>query len=90
MGQGSHCNTYMLTNLPVPSAFVILGTPLDSDFDGLTDAYEKLVSHSNPLVPDTALDGLSDLFKLFHSIPATNIVAVPSLSSISPPTCPIP
>jgi Bacterial TSP3 repeat len=60
MGQGYQCNTYMLTNLPNTSAFLILGTPQDSDSDGLTDAYEKLVSHTDPNNPDTDGDGIPD------------------------------
>ncbi len=49
MGQGYHCNTYALTNLPSLSVYLILGTGQDSDSDGLTDAYEKLVSRTSPL-----------------------------------------
>jgi hypothetical protein len=60
MGQGLHCVTYLLTNMPNTSAFLILGTPKDSDADGLTDAYELLVSLTNPLDWDTDGDGLSD------------------------------
>ncbi len=40
--------------------FFRLGTMLDSDGDGLTDAYEKLVSHTDPNNPDTSGDGISD------------------------------
>jgi hypothetical protein len=53
LGQGYHCSTYTITNLPLKSAFLILGTPKDSDGDGLTDAYERLVSHTDPNNPDT-------------------------------------
>jgi hypothetical protein len=60
MGQGFHCNTYMLTNLPSTTCFLILGTPQDTDGDGLTDAYELLVSKTNPNNPDTDGDGISD------------------------------
>jgi hypothetical protein len=60
MGQGYHGNTYMLTNLPNTACFLILGTPQDSDFDGLTDAYERLVSKTNPYNADTDGDGISD------------------------------
>jgi hypothetical protein len=41
-------------------AFYRLGTMLDSDGDGLTDAYENLASHTLPDNPDTDADGLSD------------------------------
>ena len=64
MGQGNQCNIYMLTNLPNTSCFLILGTPQDSDGDGLTDAYEKLVSHTDPNNPDTDGDGLSDAWEV--------------------------
>jgi Concanavalin A-like lectin/glucanases superfamily/Bacterial TSP3 repeat len=59
MGQGNSANTY---TLPITSAnaFIILGTPLDSDGDGLTDAYELLVSHTDPHNPDSNLDGILD------------------------------
>jgi len=60
MGQGLHCVTYLLTNLPNTSAFLILGKPTDSDADGLTDAYEGLVSKTDPMNADTDADGLLD------------------------------
>ena len=60
MGQGFHGNTYVITNLPNTACFLILGTPQDSDFDGLTDAYERLVSKTNPYNADTSGDGISD------------------------------
>src|SRR5207247_862052 len=53
MGQGYHCTSYMLTNLPLGAVFLILGTPQDSDTDGLTDAYEMLVSKTLPGTADT-------------------------------------
>lgn len=63
MGQGYHCNTYTITNLSSANAFLILGTPLDSDGDGLTDAYENLVSHTDPNNPDSSGDGMLDGWK---------------------------
>jgi len=48
MGQGYHCNTYTLTNLPNTACFLILGTPQDTSGFGLTDAYEKLVMEVDP------------------------------------------
>ena len=35
-------------NLAIPDEFFILGLTNDADGDGLTDAYEKLVSHTDP------------------------------------------
>jgi hypothetical protein len=37
-----------------------LGTPIDKDGDGLTDAYEKLVSHTDPNSANSNLDGIPD------------------------------
>lgn len=59
-GQGLHCLKYTLTNMPQGTVFLILGTPQDSDGDGLTDAYEKLVSKTNPDLTDTDGDGTPD------------------------------
>lgn len=64
MGQGYHGNTYTLTNLPSTGCFLILGTPKDTDGDGLTDAYENLVSKTNPNVADTSGDGISDAWEV--------------------------
>ena len=63
MGQGCPCTNYMLTNLPVGSVFMVLGWPGDPDADGLTTAYELLVSHTNPNVADTSGDGMLDGWK---------------------------
>jgi hypothetical protein len=60
MGQGQHCMTYTLAGLTNGTCFLILGTPQDSDGDGLTDAYELLVSKTNPKNPDTDGDGMLD------------------------------
>lgn len=60
MGQGHPCARYSLANLPVSSALLILGTPRDSDRDGLTDAYEILITHTDPNDPDSNHDGIGD------------------------------
>jgi hypothetical protein len=57
---GPTCHTYQYTNQPGTNACYILGTPLDSDGDGLTDAYEKLVSKTAPNNADTDGDGWTD------------------------------
>lgn len=64
MGQGYQCVTYSLTNLPSPTCFLVLGTPQDTDGDGLTDAYEELVSKTNPFNADTSGDGMLDGWKV--------------------------
>ena len=53
-----------VTNLWSAQGCFNLGTMLDSDGDGLTDAYEYLVSHTNPSIADTDGDGLSDYGEL--------------------------
>src|SRR6185503_16096125 len=54
------CYTYSYTNEPFSQSYYVLGTRDDSDFDGLPDAYEGLVSHSSPLLADTDGDGIPD------------------------------
>ncbi len=66
MGQGYQCNTYALTNLTNPACFLILGTPLDSDGDGLTDAYELLVSKTNPNSYSSDGTGMSDGWEILY------------------------
>ena len=68
MGQGYHGNIYTLSNLPPTACFLILGFPQDTDSDGLTDAFEKLVSKTNPLVPDTDTDGISDAWEVLLAL----------------------
>jgi hypothetical protein len=68
LGQGYHCSTYTITNLPLQSVFLILGTPQDTDLDGLTDAYERLVSHTNPTIADTSGDGMLDGWKVLWGL----------------------
>jgi hypothetical protein len=58
--RGPSCATYQYTNQSPSQSYYILGTMLDSDGDGLTDAYEKLVSKTNPNLWDTDGDGISD------------------------------
>lgn len=73
--RGPSCSTYQYTNQPTNQSFYILGTMLDSDGDSLTDAYEKLVSHTDPLVwtsLDTDGDGLSDAWEMAHGYDPAN------------------
>lgn len=50
-----------ITGLTADQDYFQLGTMLDSDGDGLPDAYEKLVTHSSLLSADTDGDGLADI-----------------------------
>lgn len=59
MGQGGHGTNYTIT-ISSQDAFLILGTPYDADGDGLTSAYELLVSHTDPNNPYSNLDGILD------------------------------
>lgn len=66
--RGPSCYTYQYTNQPTAQSFYILGTMQDSDGDGLTDAYEKLVSKTRPDLWDTDGDGLSDGWEVSHGM----------------------
>jgi hypothetical protein len=57
---GYTCNSYTFTNQPTNQTFFVVGTPLDSDNDGLTDAFEQLVSKSDWHNADTDDDGMPD------------------------------
>jgi hypothetical protein len=45
-----HGNTYAVT-IPTPNAFLELGTPLDSNGDGITDAYSLRIAGIDPDAP---------------------------------------
>ncbi len=78
MGQGYQCNTYMLANLPNTSCYLILGTPQDLDGDGLTDAYELLVSHTSPTNSISNLDGIPDGWEILLGLnPQTSNLTQP-------------
>jgi hypothetical protein len=55
---GYACDTITLTNQAEGGSFYILGTPLDSDGDGITDAYAALVHDG--LGPDSNGNGVPD------------------------------
>jgi hypothetical protein len=68
LGSGTNCGIYTATNQPSVQSFYLLGTPQDSDGDGLTDAYELLVSHTNPYNADTSGDGMLDGWKVLWGL----------------------
>ena len=81
-GQGQHCLVYSMTGLPQGTVFLILGTPQDTDGDGLTDAYENLVSHTDPNNPDTDGDGIPDGWSVLLGLnPLSNASTSPSQRS---------
>jgi len=64
--RGPSCYTYQYTNQAPGQSYYILGTMLDSDSDGLTDAYEKLASKTLINNPDSDGDGLVDGDEVLH------------------------
>ena len=79
MGQGYSCTRHTISNLPITGAWLILGTPQDRDGDGLTDAFELLVNHTNPDTNDSSGDGLLDGWKFLWGLNSqTNNVAQPA------------
>jgi hypothetical protein len=57
-----------VTNLWSAQGYFNLGTMLDSDSDGLTDAYENLTSHTNPNNLDTDADGMPDGWEVAYGL----------------------
>ena len=55
---------FVLSGLPQPTGFFVLGTMLDSDGDGLTDAYEWLVSSSK----DQDTDQMPDDWEILNGL----------------------
>jgi len=70
-GQGAPCQKYALSEMPQGTIFLVLGTPQDSDSDGVTDAYELLVSKTNPNIANSNLDGLSDAWEALLGLTGT-------------------
>jgi len=69
LGQGFTEQTYFFTNEPSPRRFYVLGTPQNADGDAWTDAYEQLVSKTDP----------------YQGLPPFNIVIThPTSSSLLP------
>ena len=79
MGQGYQCVTYTIPGLTNSDVFLLLGTPQDSEDCGLTDAYQLLVSKTNPLDPWTAA-GIPDAWCVLNGLDPND----PSLASEDP------
>jgi len=78
-GQGQRRQQCSLSELPQGTIFLILGSPQDSDGDGLTDAYENLVSHTDPHNPNSNLDGILDGWEILLGLnPTINNFTSPS------------
>ena len=65
---GYTCYRYTFTNQPDTNAFYVLGTPWDSDGDGLTDAYEQLGSKTLISTNDTDGDAIPDDWEVTHGL----------------------
>jgi len=65
-GQGYQCTRYSLAITNTSDVFIILGTPQDTDQDGLTDAYEELVSKSSPTNYSTDGTGMADGWEVLY------------------------
>jgi hypothetical protein len=68
-----------VTGLTDPQNFFILGLTNDADGDGLTDAYELLVSHTDPNNKYSNLDGIPDGWEILLGLnPQTSNLTTPS------------
>jgi hypothetical protein len=57
LGQGAHGNTYSVS-VPTTVALLILGSPQDSNGDGVTDAYSLLAGHIDPNTAQSDANGV--------------------------------
>jgi hypothetical protein len=73
MGQGFPNVTYSVPTLADQTIYIMLGTPQDSDGDGLTDDYEILVSHSNPSSSNSINPGTLDGWAVLENLNPTTI-----------------
>lgn len=58
------CQTVFLTNQPAPVAFYVLGEVSDPDDDGLSTAFEQLVSKTDPNNSNTDGDDMDDYYEV--------------------------
>ncbi len=74
LGQAYKCVTNTIT-FTEPDVYLELGTPLDSDGDGLTDAYEHLVSKTNPTNASSGGSGFPDGWVVLQGLNPWTITA---------------
>ena len=83
LGQVSAAGRFCIAGLPNAAVFIILGTPYDQDGDGLTDAFERLSSHSDPKNAQSLCPGIPDWWIWIYfgnaSVSATNFDGHPLL-----------
>ncbi len=92
--RGPTCAAYQYTNQAAAMTFYILGdATVDSDGDGMPDAYEHLITHTDPHAwnfIDSDGDGLSDAWEVQHGTdpfamdPAILFIAEPKATSNLP------
>lgn len=62
------CSTVVLSNQSWLPTLYILGTPQDDDGDGLTSAFENLVTRTDPMDADTDNDSIPDGWEWRHGL----------------------
>jgi len=90
VGNARQCSTVILPGQPEVMTLYILGTPQDTDADGLTDAWENLVTRTDPGDPDTDHDGLSDYYELMSGSSPHVVNPLPTLHAVPAVKCAIP
>lgn len=89
LGQAYPCETNVIYGLTNRAVYLKLGCPIDSDGDGLTDAWELLMTHTDPNNPNMAGDGISDGWKFLAGLPISSQVSPPTLNPTNCAICPV-
>jgi len=81
LGQGAHGTRYMV-NIPSATAFLLLGTPQDSNGDGVTDAYSLLVGHIDPDTAQSDAYGVPYAWYLQNGLSVSSALLDPDQDSL--------
>ena len=81
LGQGYQCTTYTV-NIPSVNALLVLGTPQDSNGDGVTDAYSDLIGHIDPSVAQSDAYGVPYAWYIQNGLSVSSALLDPDFDGL--------